>query len=248
MKRGQVTIFVVAGILVVFGVGLYFALHMSSSSSNVDFGNPKDSVLLCIEEPIRQAILELLEKGGVENPQLRIAYKGINYTYLCHSAEYFQKCINRYPFFFEDFEESINEKSKIIIKECFDKTKNEYKKIGYDVDGNFRGSSLEIIPGSLRVKINATLNLTRGDSSIFLENMDFEIPSPVYKILNLVLRIINSEADLCDFLHGDYMILNPDILIRRIYYKGSKLYEITDKKSDYKIKFAVRGCVRNIWS
>ena len=64
-KRGQVTIFVILGIVIALGIVVYFLLGGVKTTGPVgDFG-PKSIVTGCVDDEVEDAVDEIILKGGV---------------------------------------------------------------------------------------------------------------------------------------------------------------------------------------
>jgi len=103
-KRAQVTIFIILAIVVVAGVGIYFAVSGNlnkSKSSSLDTRQIESFVQSCIEEVGEDAIYEIGQNGGyVFAPELStfsgIPYYFINETNYMPSKEKVEESLSNY--------------------------------------------------------------------------------------------------------------------------------------------------------
>src|SRR3989338_4569303 len=97
-KRGQITIFIIVGILVVSGVVLFF---LYNSNLLPEIGGRQETNVnaflnVCLEEKTKEAVEELSLRGGDLNPELHVEFKfmeeGVyrNISYLCYTENKFR--------------------------------------------------------------------------------------------------------------------------------------------------------------
>ncbi len=88
-RRGQVTIFIIVGVLIVVSVLtiIYFmGGHENTSPTNT---NPKNIVDKCVKDLVTKSINKMMANGGQISPSLSIEYAGDNYSYLCYQADFY---------------------------------------------------------------------------------------------------------------------------------------------------------------
>src|SRR3989338_7109711 len=118
-KRGQVTIFVILAFIIVVFIILFFLVKNPPEFNVVDDQNPQSYIESCTKEAAEEAIDKLLPRGGDINPNGSVLYEGIERTYLCYSAKYYESCINQRPDLIKHIENEITNDIKDKVLLCF---------------------------------------------------------------------------------------------------------------------------------
>src|SRR3989344_195369 len=96
IKKGQVSVFIILGILVLVVLVLLFA---RDSRFNEIFSSksPYQEIEGCIKETTKEGLNILSLQGGVIEPQNYILYEGNKIDYICYSENDYEKCIMQKP-------------------------------------------------------------------------------------------------------------------------------------------------------
>jgi len=248
MKRAQVTIFVVIGLLLVGSFGLLFFMHPGSQSSKAPEEDPQFFIDSCVQDVISESSFRIAEKGGVLSPRVIINYSFSPdigrrpYTYLCYSPDYFYTCYTLYPLLSFTATQSLFDDTSEKIVGCFSSLNDELLSRGVDVSVTYHNHSINIIPGSIRVDLNADVLIGDAGSTQRFSSFISIGSSPLYSLIDVSQKIVASESMYCYFDYNNYMLLFPEYKIRRIDFEGSKVYHVIDRASGMTFKFAVRSC------
>lgn len=250
-KRGQVTIFIIVGIIMIGGFIAFF-LIFSGKSARVPkesvTANPNSFLATCLINKIRQDINQTAMHGG-EN-KLNISFKFDNeenptrISYLCYENANFLPCVNQVPLLFSYFEGSIKQSSNKDVKKCFDQFISSLKKQGYTVvNQGYNGFQNKIKLGKLVIKINAELTVTKSETKRY-QNFEINIPTNIEGVLRVVQDIINKKVTTCRFSYFN-LANHPNYDINKYIDSRSStvIYSVKDRKSKEEFRFAVRGCV-----
>ena len=91
-KRGQVTIFVITGLVILLIIGMVYYIRYYSVSgggfltSSLEAENVKDYVESCLEETTLKGLIYLGEHGGYYSDKIPYFYKNnirVNYNSIC---------------------------------------------------------------------------------------------------------------------------------------------------------------------
>src|SRR3989344_2643465 len=238
-KRGQLTIFIIIGIIIVVGLLAIFLVDKDPSVRKPSAEDPSGF----IEENVEEVIPDILEKGGVLDEPYSVRYQGEDYTYLCYNGDFYGGCYNIHPMLEDIIEEEIVDETSVAVEECFEILREEIENKGFDVSSGTIEYSVDLLPGMIKINLKNKLEIKNSDGSRSFEDFGFEITSPLYELVQVARTIVNNQAQYCYFEHGGYMLLYPRYDIRMWDYKGSKLYSLTDRPSGEEFRFAVRGCV-----
>lgn len=247
-KRGQVTIFIILGILVVVGISAVVVLSGDIPKVLDGFGkksSPQDIISTCIEDVLENNTQEILKNGGKLNPNLYVEYKGQNHTYLCYTDIPFQGCINYYPLLKEQIAKEIADSSYDEINSCFDKLINEYEKQGYDIYQEDLKHEIKIVEDNIYSRINKKIIFTKGENKEVFENFNTAFSTKASQLIDIAHRIINEEAESCYFDEVSYMRTYPKYAIYKTNYgyEQSTIYQLKYRETEEEFNFAVRSCV-----
>ena len=246
MKRGQVTIFIIVGILVVATIVLFFLFRQGiiPGIPGVKDENPEASLDSCIEGKIKETIEVISLQGGYVENTLGLVLDGKNISFLCYTDNYYLPCINQEPVLIQHLKKEIKKGISMDVKNCFDSLTNSLSKKGYAVDADYRDFEIILAPGRVIVDIDAELSLTKANEFSKEENFVVAVPSRIYDLGIVAQEIVAQEAKWCNFETVGFMLLYNDFNIKK-FETGelNTVYTITHKKTGEEFKFAVRGCV-----
>ncbi len=243
-KRGQVTLFVIVGVLIILAILVVFFFFGKSIVESVSpFKSPRTFTEKCIADSVQLSINSVLENGGLVAPRLpSISYKDHSYNYLCYAKEYYTKCYNYYPMLSRIAEEQIRQNTVESVEGCFDFLIEDYESRGLDVTEKDLDYSVEVVPGSVRLRVEKQISTNTGESSNVFEAYDLKIPSDLFELIEIARNVVNQEAEFCYFENNGFMVIYPLYNMSRIDYDGSKIYEVENRKTKEVFKFATRSC------
>lgn len=241
-KLGQVTIFVIVAIIIVFAVLAIFFFSKTKEISSPKDLTPEESVQNCVKDSVENKLKVILENGGEIDPTKTVPYLEEKYTYLCYQADYYLPCYNIKPALEESVETILRDSTKLEVQNCFDNFREEEESKGFDVTGGETSYSIDLLPGSVEILLRKEIRVSDGSTSQEFYNFDFKILSSAYELIDVSREIINAESEYCFFEHGGYMILHPEFKISRAYSHESKVYSVEHTRTKERFKFAVRSC------
>ncbi len=102
-KRGQVTIFIIIGIIIVAAAFLiYFFYPQIKSTIGIQEKNPLSFIQSCIEDDIKDAAAQVSLRGGSIAPENYIMYDDNKVEYLCYTEEFYANCVVQQPMLLEE--------------------------------------------------------------------------------------------------------------------------------------------------
>ena len=242
MKKGQVTIFIVVGVVLVVGIVVVLLLMRGVDfEAPTDLG-PREMVAKCVEDAVEISVGKVLVGGGEVVPSQSIMYDGEEWNYLCYQADYYQGCYNIHPMLESLIEEEIRADSLDEVQGCFDAMAVDFENRGYDVSGEASSYSIDLLPGFVDIILEKKVDVVKGEVSQSFENFNGRVVSAIYDLVQVARDVVNSESQYCHFEYNGYMLLYPRHDIRRIDYSDSKMYRLIDRRSGDEFKFAVRSC------
>ena len=244
-KKGQITIFIIVGIVIAVSILAVVFLSGGLSSQTPKNLGPQQFIRGCVEDLVKDSLEKVIAGGGKISPELTLQYQDEDYNYLCYQGDQYLGCYNLYPLLEKRIEEEIENDTKEQVGECFNLLGQDFSERGYSISQGDENYSIDLLPGKIKINLKKKIDISRTGEAQSFENFDNQILSPLYEIVELTRKIINDESTYCSFDYIYHMSLYPQDSIRRISYMGSKIYYILDRNSGKEFKFAIRGCVQN---
>jgi hypothetical protein len=249
MKKGQVAVWVILGLVLVASVALFYIIdrdvefeRLPVTSYNFDVESFIDN---CIAEDSERGVDVMLSGGGFTNPKNSVFFGGKNIEYLCENSGYYEPCINQHPVLLDEIKVEIRKLLLPKIDRCFDEMKKEFEKTGSEVvyENEFSKLGVELGQDRIFLKINRGLVIKKeGDVREFNE-LNIALFNPVYNLASIAIEIATQEARYCNFEYVGYSILHPRYEINKFVMSDSTvIYSIKDSKTGKEMKTAIRGC------
>jgi len=257
-KRGQTTVFIIIGVVIVVGIVLFFILKGDASEHDEGYSqsskiNPNSYLKTCLNDKIRGDIRELRLKGGYFSSPLSVDFKfegeePNNIAYLCYTNEYIKKCTNQEPLLISHLEEEIKDKidEGSLVEKCWDSLILDYKAKNYKVNGSYDNWTTYLKRNKFGVKLRGVdLTIKKENETNKIDKIEaIEIPTKIYNLAEVAQEIINKEAEYCDFEYSGYMLRNPEYEISTEKAPDESLiYTVTEMETNKKFRFAIRNCV-----
>lgn len=251
-KGGQVTIFIIAGIVIVSAVLLFFLFRSGVKIPGIGIGketSPPSFLELCIKDKVKEAVNILSSQGGYINPSLYKSFKfkdenlPINISYLCYNQANYLPCANQEPMLIKHLEEEIYNYIFDYVGNCFDELTSSLDKQGYSVDTKYEGFEIDLEEKKIIIDIDGELILTKSGETTKQEDFRVIISSRLYDLSLVVQEIINKEATTCEFNNYDMSKYREFNINKYRTSDSSVIYKVKHEDSEEEFRFAVRGCV-----
>lgn len=255
MKRGQTTIFIILGVVILVGIGILIFLFSDRSQvirigGGVQEENTENFMELCLEEDFRENLELILLQGGYIKNKLNVSFKleeetePIDISYLCYSRENIFPCANQEPMLFQHIEKEIEEAMEENVERCFNDLVSGLERSGYLVnERDYLGFEVNLEPERIRLDLDAELSVSKTNQTSRYENFEIFIGTKTYDILDAVNHIVNIESTSCRFDEASYMNINPEFRIERYLTRdSSEIYIVRHKETNEELRFAVRSC------
>lgn len=238
-KRGQITLFIIIAIVILI---IAVTLFYPRIKVIITPSTPISFVESCILEGTDELIESISLQGGSLDPSFYYKYQGVNIEYLCYTNEYYKTCAMQRPFLKQHIQGEIQSVMGGNVRSCLEGLREEMEKRGYDVNLNYKGVDIEIVPNNVIFNINADITLRREDSVESFDKLKIEKKSRMYDFIIMATNILNLEARFGDSETVINMIYYPNVKVEK--YKqgeGTKVYILTDLETDEKFMFATRS-------
>ena len=251
-RKGQVTIFIIVGILFITAIMLFFFLRedLLPGTGGKPEENPGGFLETCLEDRLIEGTKLISSQGGyIENPLNRtFRFNDENdftdISYLCYNQNYYRPCINQEPMLIQHLKAEVKKYVLDDVRNCFDNLVSSLDKKGYVVDATYNGFEVELMSKKVVINIDGKIVLTKSGETTKQENLEIIIPSRFYDLAVVVQEIVSQEARFCHFEYLGFMLFYPQFNIDKFRAgDGTIIYTVQHKDSKEEFKFAIRGCV-----
>ena len=213
-KKGQVTVFIILGIiiLVVVGILVYFYTSNVRETSLEEVQVRLDASALepikelietCTKETIEKGIILVGMQGGYYNPAqfVQLGNYSVSYAYINGA--------NKLPTLArigQEIEEySMSDESREKIDNCI----NDFKQFTLNIEsGDYEVEMGEISGTSIPVRIIYPIEVSKGDITLQIPDVTYLIESGIGVAYAVAVDIVNDEATSGDFKVMDYINSN----------------------------------------
>ncbi len=252
-KRGQVTLFVVIGIVIVLLLALILAARQTIflPANTETLGelqqDIQDHIVTCIADVSDEPIIRIGLQGGYLNPGVD-TYRLFNDTqisYLCYNMEGTQQCRNRL-LLLNDMETQLDEALRADILNCVGDVQSfgRLKPITITTPQPLKVQT-NILQDTISVNVNYPIIITSNkDSSVNVQQNIFRgtLEYPLGNVYRVAQDILDQETILGDFDPLFYMIAKRgEYIITKNRPYPDKLYVIHQNNHDYQFQFFIQG-------
>ena len=256
-KGGQITIFIIIGILLVSAIALVFVLYngqLSSQISNTQRQAPQEYED-CINDYVAEASDLIFENGGFLEMQ-ELNYLIVNSAgyydqqevkeipFLCYTPLDYARCIPQRPLFINHLEKEIKEFIMDEVDSCFETVNEDLEANSYEVSFERTGEvEVEISDGVIKTRVSKVFTQKRSNQEQRFEEFTSRLSSSLYSMGRVAQEIVNQESLQCNSDYVDIMRANPTIKIKKFNADNDvSVYTIEDTIRKKEWKFAVRNC------
>lgn len=251
-KRGQVTIFIIVGILLLLVVGfVFFAKDIFVKEAQKYYNTPKylelemNSLGKEIDSCISKESVDYLDKvryGGYLKPVRTLDYDRMKIGILCQNIPEDKKCLNG-MFTVEDFSTRMKDYLKDRVYSCISTSK--YRDKDYSVTGLTKDNfdlNVEIGDEVVTVLVNFPIEFKKDEYNVKKDKFVKTLKVPIGNVLKAVREILEVEArgEYFDPLVYDVLSVAKYIVeVRKPY--PNEIYSVQLREDDYVFWFAVEG-------
>jgi hypothetical protein len=249
-KQGQVTIFLIIGIVSLSIMLLFFYMQNierggSKSQAEVsviisqDKQTTKNYVESCLASIAEPLIIEFAKKGGSFIPS-DIVHEEISINVLAQYKSDFG--YQNLMLTKEEMEKELNDNIKEQLKSCINK--EVFEKQGFVVIEGDSQVDTTIGIDNIHIFLKKPMTLKKSDYTINLDDYSIILKLPLGNLYAVAIDIVNKESFQGYFDKEDY-ILNHDIMIEKFKPYPHTIYRIKQfipqKNKDFVFQFALRG-------
>ncbi len=246
-KRGQVTVFIIIGVLLIIVVALLFWLRDDSGFRIPLFADASDhasaierDISRCIDSNLEPTVNLLASQGGEFNPSSYRLYKGKKVGYVCREAVEEKGCVNYMPTK-DSIRKELQKALEFSVLGCFD-------------DGLLEGSdSILVEAGDIRIEVSfegsnvrvavvPDITVTKSGNTVSVRRVVRTVSFPLGELYDVAYDIVSDLSRYGEFEQLFYMLDrrgNYIIDVDKPY--PDTVYIINKKDSDDKFYIAIRG-------
>jgi uncharacterized protein (UPF0333 family) len=246
-KKGQVTLFIILGIILVATIILVFYFYGKINFTSNPSNNPREYMINCMEDSAREAEEIILKNNGY--PQLNIDnyihYNKERVPYQCTVSEFYTPCIPQEPGFFSYVSRLMENKVAKDTESCLQVLLKDFEDRGYSVQVDPGNTTLKIQKEFVNIIFGKRIYATKAEESIQISNIETTYSTRLYDLLKLVQTIVNYESTICEFNKMNWMRYDNSIAIFTTRTSDqTKIYTLRERLTDREIKFAIKTCVQ----
>jgi hypothetical protein len=245
--RGQITIFIILGVIIVGVAALIYFLYPQIQSTFFKTTDPQGFIQTCVEDKIKETISTISLQGGSVEPQHYFSYyneelqKLSHVEYLCYTNKDFQPCSMQQPVLHGHIMNEIKKDINQIATSCFNSLKKNYEDKGYSTNLVKGETVVDILPERVVVTFNNELTLTKGNTQRY-EKFSVLVNNNLYELSGIANSILNWEVQYGDAETGAYMFYYHNLLVeKKEQSDGTKVYILTDLNTNDVFQFATRS-------
>ena len=236
-KRGQVTIFIILGILILIIVGSFFLIRSYSEEKRVETEAEKVQQAIQMSASVKHYIESCLDSTG-KKALIFVGKHGGYYELPSQSDTFFLM-----PYYFYDDnshliskEELENQISNFINNELFFCVKNfvVFEKQGYEIEQEEVNTSTTIARYKVILNVNFPVTLAKGESVRTIVEFTTSINSRLDTIYNVVKELLeeqeNDPASIC-VTCGVILGIENDLRVEMSFIEGGEImFTIIDEE------------------
>jgi hypothetical protein len=250
-KKGQLTIFIIFGILIAVGiVAIFLILPEPEFLRARSTRDPNQFIRQCVSEHLLDVLPEFQEAGFYFNPDEveHFIYQRRKIAYHCYTPEDNKNCINFNSASKIRIQNDLRDKIFDKVNECFSTFKRNNK--DYDIEMGDLTLNIEILPGKIEIRTRRDMILSKVEEDpIRLNNFDTSINSPMWDFMSISNQINSFEAsrdcnsessiDLANFRrdYRGYLSITAEIYTS----EGTRFFMVKDDY-DNELNFGIRSC------
>jgi hypothetical protein len=252
-KRGQVTLFVILGIVIVAIIVLVLSFKSDiivSGGSKEDLGGVmkgiSDQIDKCLKKQADGPIKKIALQGGYLSPSAGTyrLWNDTTISYLCYNMQNSPTCINRL-LTVEGMEKQLAKQIEEGLKTCVDiqpkgliPTYDIFTPQDYNV-------TVRILLDAVNINLDYPITLkSKKNKDVVVTKKEFktQVAVPLGDLVNVVYSIINAETSVGFFDQLTYMLTSKSkytIYVHKPY--PDKIYRLKLREDDFTFQFAVEG-------
>ncbi len=243
MKKSQVTIFIILGLVLLLSAGIF--LYYASESAQeiqeipetIDAGSLTEYTGSCLKAVGEEVITKVALQGGMYEPAYYKIYENTSIEYWCY-GEGTQQCVNAVI-----STDAIADQILYGIREEIESCLNfqTFEEQGYKITKGIFEGTVSIIDDAVEVQITYPLKVSKDKETTTVENFETKIAVPLGELQSIARMIINKESTDGSFDVTNYLINHTQIHVSRAKPYPATIYTLQKQGSSFQLQIAVQG-------
>lgn len=247
LKRGQITLFVIIGIVIVFVFGLlyYFSDYYGWTVPPAPFLEGPVAVLReevhdCTTDIVKDRLVLYGQQGGDLTPSRYLLYQGSTVPFLCEASSS-GGCVNKL-FSLSQFKKQFQQEVSKEVKNCINPQLLQSQR-GYTVQNAPLETTLDFSDDMVNVHVSYPVVFRKDDVVVSLDPFMTSVSDvPLQRLYSSAYDIIQTHAVGGDFDSLPYMLKHKGkILVHVDKVYPHTVYTLQTDDSDYVFRFVVEG-------
>lgn len=245
-KRGQITVFIILGliIVIVISIGIYLKGQQVTAKFDPEIKRKllidKDITPLqeyiesCLNQVTEPLAKELAKSGGIFEPTFYRFYQQQKIPYLCSDKK--NHCENTF-LRKQEIEQELAQKVNEQLEKCIDLAL--FRNQGFYIETEQRTTNINIKDHKILVQLTYPIMLKKNNLELYAETFTKEISSSFGTLLRISNHILNTELQQGHFDQIEFMKKHNNIIIEKHKPYPDIVYSI--KTKDLVFNFALQG-------
>ena len=240
LKRGQVSVFVIIGTVILLAMVFVFVLFRSFQEKAREITNPqeylrsqlgdiKKVVNKCIDDSSRNALNQLYLQGGYFNPTKYLDYRGNKTAFLCYKVKDNLPCYNM-VFTRQDVAGQLRPKLEQDVKNCIDLS--SFRDKDYTLTTGEYGLDFTFSDEALLVNVDYPITLTKGNITQTEDRFTKEVKTGFWNVAALASQIVGMESNGVSPDIVELSSKNLEYEVGRTEINGNSLYLLKSRIGD----------------
>lgn len=250
-KRGQVTIIVIVGVVILFAFAFVYLLKEGYIEKVVQTGDvskrlelvfdsiKQEQIYPCVNEETKKAVRLIGNNGGYLTSVDNIQFYGQKFTVLCKPVKDNKNKCAREALSISDLQIRLEKYLDEQIANCIDLS--VYREQDYELNAGELKTTVKINPSNIIVNVNYPVSVQKGAVNFNASEYIVRINAPFLEMGYVTNEILNAEADNGYFPAYLYSMLSKNYDIRKYIQYPNKFYVIRDLRDNYVFRFAVQN-------
>lgn len=227
-KKGQITIFIILGIVIAIILVVIF-LRNDDLRSYFTGKSPVEEMKECITGPIQEKLEVLRYQGGAMEPENYYLYEDNKLDYLCYTDEEYKQCVVQKPILKNSVEEQLKDYTEKEIISCINDVRNGLRDKGYNVEMKEPELKIEIFPNNILGEVDIALTISKGGDINSYRKISSDVKSRIYDFVMIATSITQWETRYGDSEIMNYMFYYPTVKVeKKKQGEGTTVYIISD--------------------
>lgn len=247
-KRGQVSIFVIVGVVLVILIAIVLYLNQTrgllvapekflQSQKEVI----QDHIEDCVTERVGPGVILLGEQGGNFDPANHIRYQGKRVKYFCQNIIGDRRCLNSVPPL-ETIQNELQTFLEFEINDCIDRTLlDELQGVNVNA-GESINVNTDLEGEKALITVDWDVSFEKGGSVVELDQVRTAVEAPLEDLHSVARDVVQAHASAGEFDQLIYMLQKQgayEINVDKPF--PDTIYKVNKKNSEFEFWFAIEG-------